>query len=224
MDAVKKLFGLMMLGMAIWMLSRIASFSIVIVSYSFLLFSLAWFFGLYLPRYIGQQVLNRGLGLVIATAGLMLLVGGMVQPALLTSWWQGSQSDAAEYFIVVHNVDDLTKQLSQAQAAHRPVILDFYADWCESCVVMDHKVFNSPDVKKVLNNYILLRADLSANSAADEALLKYFNVIAPPTVLFFDSQGHETNSHRIVGEVDASEFMDKLPSGIAKSCAENVKC
>ncbi|MBV9576199.1 MAG: protein-disulfide reductase DsbD, partial [Gammaproteobacteria bacterium] len=135
MEAVKKIFGMMLLALAVWMSSR-------------------------------------------------------VMPA----WQAFQQPMQASSFRVVHNVSDLNKQLAIAQTFHKPVLLDFYADWCESCVVMDKNVFNKTDVMQALNHFILLRADLSENTSDDEALLKNFNIIAPPTVLFFNRGGQEINS------------------------------
>ncbi|MCW5584073.1 MAG: protein-disulfide reductase DsbD, partial [Gammaproteobacteria bacterium] len=134
------------------------------------------------------------------------------------------ESTAASSFVVVHNEKDLHQQLINAQALRKPVLLDFYADWCESCVSMDKKVFNEPSVRHVLNQFVLLRADLSANNADDAALLKTYNVIAPPTVLFFNHQGQEVNSHRIVGELSAQEFMTRINTFITASCDKKVTC
>src|SRR5205814_2103215 len=123
-----------------------------------------------------------------------------------------------------HNIEDLNRQLLVAQTLHKPVLLDFYADWCESCVVMDKKVFSLPHVIKSLGYFVLLRADLSQNNTADELLLKQYDVVAPPTVLFFNNQGHEVNSHRIVGELTPQEFLARVNTFITASCDKNVTC
>jgi thiol:disulfide interchange protein DsbD len=111
-----------------------------------------------------------------------------------------------------------------AQGLGKPVMLDFYADWCESCIDMDKNVFNMKDVLTGLNKFVLLRADLSRNTAADEDLLRNFDSIAPPTVLFFNNQGHEVNSHRIVGELNAKEFMTRINTFITASCDKKMTC
>ncbi len=162
MNAIKKLFGFIMLVMAAWMLSRVA----------------------FLPQSTTQ-----------------------VRP-----------------FIVVHDMVELNKQLSIAHTSQKPVLLDFYADWCESCVTMDRNVFNMPNIQQALKGFILLRADLTANSKADEALLKNYNVVAPPTVLFFNNYGQEVNAHRIVGEVNAKEFTTRLNTFITASCDKKLQC
>jgi thiol:disulfide interchange protein DsbD len=100
--------------------------------------------------------------------------------------------------------------LALAQKSHHPVILDFYADWCQPCVAMDRHVFGASDIRSKLNDYVLLRADLSVNSGSDDALLRTFNVAGPPTVIFFDSLGREVRAQRIVGEVNKNEFLARL--------------
>src|SRR5262249_9085062 len=127
-------------------------------------------------------------------------------------------------FKIVHNVDDLNQQLLLARASGKPVLLDFYADWCESCVEMDNKVFKMPEVINNLNRFIMLRADLSENNAADSALLKAYSVVAPPTVLFFNDHGKEVNSQRIIGELSAQEFMTRINTFITASCDTKLTC
>lgn len=135
-----------------------------------------------------------------------------------------AQNAKPDSFITVHSVDELNKQLELAQAAHKPVLLDFYADWCASCVAMEHDVFDTATVKKELAPFILIRADLSNNNSADEILLKNYSVVAPPTVLFFNNQGHEMNSQRIVGEVNANEFIQRLNTFFTASCDTKMEC
>lgn len=208
MEAVKKVFGIFMLGMAIWLLSRIVSATTLLILWGFLLICIALFLGIYLPRVVRRRKLHGGLGFVFGLSGMLLMLGGVSMPDVVNKWV--NTNAAAPSFIVVHDVKSLNKQLSLAQAQHQPVILDFYADWCESCVSMDRHVFGKPDVQRKLSNYVLLRADLSANSEKDEALLKNYEVIAPPTVLFFDPTGREMNAQRIIGEVGAKEFLARL--------------
>ncbi|SRR5579883_342055 len=203
MKAVEKSVGVMMLAMAIWLLSRIASPLMIKFLWSALLIGIAFFIAWYLPRVIGKRALNRGLGVLVGCSGMLLLMSG-INPTDL------SPVISKPAFILVHDVASLNQQLSLARAEHKPVLLDFYADWCESCVTMDKHVFHAASVKQALTPYILLRADLSDNTVADEVLMKQYEVIAPPTVLFFDANGHEVNTSRIVGEVSTTEFLDRL--------------
>lgn len=209
MEAVKNIFGILMLAMAVWMLSRAVPTMVTTVLWSVLLLGVAVFFSVQLPKLIGRHVLNRVIGASVGVAAVMLMVTSIGAPGLMNT---PHSKGAATAFVLIHNVAELNKQLADAQATHHPVILDFYADWCESCVSMDKHVFEANDVRNKLNNYVLLRADLTNNDETLEALLKVYGVIAPPTVIFFDQQGHEMNSHRIVGEVDAQEFMTRVDS------------
>lgn len=211
MEAVKKISGLIMLGMAIWLLSRVLPVAIIKMCWGLFLVMTAVFFSIYMPRIIGRHKVNRSLGFAAGFSGMMLMMGGAGIPMPMMNWMHVEQEATnTREFVVVRNLDDLNKQLTSAKAAHQSVILDFYADWCESCVSMDKNVFNTEKIQKELTPYLLLRADITAYTAADETLLKQYQVIAPPTVLFIDSEGKEINPERIVGEVDAKEFLTRL--------------
>ena len=91
----------------------------------------------------------------------------------------------------------------------KTVILDFYADWCVSCRIMEQNIFQQKDVQTLLKNSMLLRADVTANNRAQQALEKYLQVFAPPTIVFFDRNGNELPNLRIVGEVSKKTFIEK---------------
>jgi thiol:disulfide interchange protein DsbD len=221
MKGVQIIFGLFMLAMAFWLLARVASFNTLMIFSAVLLLGAAFYFGFYKPQHHGNIIVNRSLGMVMGLAGL-LVIGTMNMPLVMNAIVANSEQHLA--FIVVHSTEELNQQLSLAKAAGKPVLLDFYADWCESCVVMDKKVFSLPGVVKGLDKFVLIRADLSKNSEADEALLKTYDVVAPPTVLFFNNYGQEVNSHRIVGALNAAEFMTRINIFITASCDKNLTC
>lgn len=211
MEAVRKLCGFVMLGMAIWLLSRIFPPMLIDLCWGGLLVGVALFLGLYLPQLVGKHALHRSLGFLVGLSGMMVMVGGVGMTNPVSSWMHVSSNErVTSPFTVVHSMDEFNMRLIKAQAAHQSVILDFYADWCESCVSMDHEVFSVPKVQSALKNYVLLRADLSGNAKAEAKFLKQFKVIGPPTVIFFDAQGKEIKSQRIVGEVSENEFLDRL--------------
>lgn len=114
-------------------------------------------------------------------------------------------------FTRVSNVSELEEKLKAAKHAHQEVLLDFYASWCTSCVTMDQQVLRSETVQKALKPYQMLRADLSLNTDEDAAIMKQFDVIAPPTILFFNKKGKEEKDKRIVGEVSEEQFLKRLP-------------
>lgn len=211
MDAVKYFFGIFMLAMAVWMLSRVAPHTLVMILWSALLLGSALFIAMHLPKLIGRHTFNRIFGSAVGCSAMFVLFLGVGSPTLVNKVMHNQEiKEASSNFVLIHNIADLNKQLAVAQRSHQPVILDFYADWCESCVSMDKHVFSTPDVRSKLSNYVMLRADLTEADETIEALLKEYGVIAPPTVLFFDPQGREMNAHRIVGEVDAQEFMSRV--------------
>lgn len=211
MEAIKDIFGILMLAMAIWLATRVASTQFISILWSLLLLGCGLFIGIRLPHLIGLKALNQLLGVLLGSVGLGLFI--MASMPSLTGGIQSNETAEVKgnpLFTVIRDIDSLKKQLTLAQTAGKPVILDFYADWCESCLVMERTVFSTSDVQRVLQHYILLRADLTANTEADQMLMKSFNVIAPPTVIFFAADGRELNSQRIVGEVDAKEFLVRL--------------
>jgi len=113
-------------------------------------------------------------------------------------------------FIAVQNLQQVQQQIHLAQHVGKPILIDFYADWCDSCVLMDKKVLHHPDVLKTLPKFVLLRVDVTQNTSADAELMKYFGVLAPPTILIFDRQGRELQNQRVVGEVGPQEFLARL--------------
>ena len=167
--------------------------------------------------YRGMGVLALFLGLFLAYQGTM-----MVRAQFLDSKQFAMHAEGG--FMVVRNPADLEQVLATANAAHKPVMLDFYADWCESCVSMDRNVFSQQSVQQALSSFILLRVDLTSNTATDESVMKKFDVIAPPTILFFSDSGQEVTSQRVVGEMSASEFLSRLDTFIAAGCNKNAYC
>jgi thiol:disulfide interchange protein DsbD len=113
--------------------------------------------------------------------------------------------------------EDLDRELAAAEAAGKPVMLDFYADWCVSCKVMEKYTFSVPEVQQDLAGFILLKADVTANSEADQALFRRFGVYGPPTTAFFGAHGRECRPFRLVGFVKADDFRSHL-ARFAREC------
>jgi thiol:disulfide interchange protein DsbD len=127
-------------------------------------------------------------------------------------------------FAVVHSEQELQDKLAQAKAEKVPVLVDFYADWCTSCVLMEKQVFANYKVQNALKPFMLVRVDLSANTEEDQLLLKKYNVIAPPSVLFFNASGKEVESRRIVGELNAKDFLNRIEVFMAGKCIMQAQC
>lgn len=224
MEVVKKMFGVLMLLMAVWLLSRIISASAIYFLLGLISLITALFFIYSRSPAKGWIKFHYACGVLLTIAGLWMFAMSFF-PSLTqgkyTPWLQPSNVSSA--FVVVKNVKELNRQLAVAKADKRPVLLDFYADWCESCLVLDKKIFSLSEVQTVLNRFVRIRADLSENSTEDEILLKQFNVIAPPTIIFFNSDGQEDDM-RIIGEVNKEEFLTKVNYFITASCNKNMTC
>jgi len=104
----------------------------------------------------------------------------------------------------IKTVEDLDAALAAAQG--KSAMLDFYADWCVSCIEMEHYTFTDPGVQEALSNTLLLQADVTANDPQDQALLRQFGVFGPPTIIFFGPDGLERDGFEVVGFMDAQDF------------------
>ena len=128
------------------------------------------------------------------------------------SGWGASNTQAAQVhvqFEKIKSIDDLDQVLVRAQKDNQVVMLDFYADWCISCKVIERVVFGNSDVVNNMKNVIAVQADVTKNDAADKALMAKFNIIGPPGILFFKA-GVEDRSQRIIGEINAQGFLEHL--------------
>ena len=153
-------------------------------------------------------------GLIAVCYGILLLIGtasgshNPLQPLDRLSVG-GDASGAKEEglaFQRIKTVADLERAIANATAAGKPVMLDFYADWCVSCKEMEKYTFTDPAVQGALANAVLLQADVTANDDADQALLKRFGIFGPPTIAFFNAQGKELPDFKLVGYVPPAEF------------------
>ncbi len=108
---------------------------------------------------------------------------------------------------------DLDRELAAASSAGKPVMLDFYADWCVSCKEMEHYTFSDENVQSSLTNVVLLQADVTLNDSDDQALLQRFDIFGPPTIVFFDTDGQERKNFRVVGFMPAADFSAHVLKG-----------
>lgn len=214
MMRVKQLFGFFMLALAIWMLERILPGAVILFLWAMLAFIIAVFIWQLKHNEQIWRKLHQGFGLMILSYAFILFggaVAGQVDPLYLLNYSLGRMAAVEKpKFILVKDMVQLNALLATAKQERKPVLLDFYADWCASCVVMDRHVFAQAAVSAVLKNFVLLRADVTKNNAFDKALLQQFHVIAPPTMLFFNVNGEEIRQSQIVGEVSAKVFLTHI--------------
>jgi thiol:disulfide interchange protein DsbD len=119
-----------------------------------------------------------------------------------------SEAASSLPFVRVKNLAELDARVVQANG--KPVMLDYYADWCVSCKEMERFAFSDPTVRAKLKNVVLLQADVTANNEDDKALLARYELFGPPAILFFGPQGKELTGQRVTGYQDAGQFLASL--------------
>jgi thiol:disulfide interchange protein DsbD len=120
-------------------------------------------------------------------------------------------------FKPIKTVADLREELDGARQRGQAVMLDFYADWCVDCVIMERTTFTDPRVVQALQPVLTLQADVTANDDEDRALMAHLDVIGPPTLLFFDASGEERRNYRVVGLLQADPFLRHLEEAWVES-------
>ena len=216
MEAVKSFFGVMLLALAIWIIQPLLAIAVQMLLWATLLI----FSGIYLRALdalphnaSGWHRLFKSIGLLALLLGVAYLIGALsgaraILRPLGNAGRVEAQAPAMLQFSRVIDVAELDRRI--AQASGRPVMLDFYADWCVSCKEMERFTFHDPAVQAKLKPVLLLQADVTANSEADSALLKRFGLYGPPGILFFDAQGNEMGDFRVIGYQDAAQFLKTL--------------
>jgi thiol:disulfide interchange protein DsbD len=220
MNVTKAVFGVLMLAVAVWMLSRVIPPTVTMLLWAMLLVLPSIYLSAIdpLPEHAsGWRKLWKGTGIMMLAYGVLLLIGlsmGNSNPLKpLHGFAVGGNAQAAEQGLVfqrIHSVAELEAKVKQASAEGKSVMLDFYADWCVSCKEMEAYTFTDAKVKQALGNVMLLQADVTANSDADKALLEKFQLIGPPAILFFDKDQHEHPENRVIGYQDADTFLQSL--------------
>jgi thioredoxin:protein disulfide reductase len=205
------------------MLSRIVPSWAVLLMWAVPAFVLAWV--LWRATFRSQPARNtsRALGAAAAVYGVTLLVGvvlGGTNP--LTPIPQLAAKVQHLEFKRFKTVADLEREVAAASAAGKAVMVDFYADWCVSCIEMEHKTFTVPDVQAALKDVVLLQADVTANDDEDKKLYAYFKIVGPPTIAFYGADGTERRNFRVVGFMEAAEFAAVVRQAIVAPAANNT--
>ncbi|WP_462319886.1 protein-disulfide reductase DsbD [Halochromatium sp.] len=222
MDSVKAVFGVLLLAVAILLVERVIPAAFAMVLWALLLISSGVYLGALTqhgPQASGWSKLWKALGVALLVYGVLMLVGtaaggkDTIQPLRGLMPAAGGHGAVAAHpeFKRIKTVADLDRAVAEAQAQGKPVMLDFYADWCVSCKEMERYTFPDPEVQQAMQRYVLLQADVTANDAEDKALMQErFGIPGPPAMLFFDSSGEEQRGWRLVGFVPADEFAAHL--------------
>ena len=221
MDGVKAVFGVGLLAVAIWLLERVIAPELTLLLWAALAIGSGVYLGAldFSPRQ-GWGQLWKATGSLVFVYGVLLLIGaasGAEDPLRPLQRLTGGGAGIAQasqvpapVFQDITDLEDLDRAIALASERNQPVMLDFYADWCISCKVMERKVFTDPDVVRHMNQFMLLRADVTANNEQHKALLNRFGLYGPPSIVFFDRKGDELKELRIQGEMQVGAFTRHL--------------
>lgn len=259
MNRTRQFFGVLLLAMAIYMLSRFLPSSITMALAGALAISTGVLYGAtdtLTRESTGTQRFAKGVGLVVSVYGLALLVGALsgggsyLRPleslasagggnarlgaSALSSQdagqnagqnagqdigRSGSEGGGELAFRLVKGPAGLQAAVAEASAQGRPLMLDFYADWCVSCKEMEAFTFTDESVHAALGNALVVQADVTANDAEDQALLKQFGLFGPPGIIFYDTAGNEIPGARVVGFVPAERFAAHVERAIGATAS-----
>ena len=216
MEAVKNFFGVLMLAMAIWLISTLIPISLQMLLWGALLVLSAIYMRALdslANNASGWEKLWKGVGILALLLGSAYLIGALsgardiLRPLAELGNGQATAAPIVQ-FDRVRNMAELDARLAQAKG--KSVVLDFYADWCVSCKEMERYTFSDMKVQDRLKDSVLLQIDVTDNNDEDKSLLKHFGLFGPPAILFFDRQGNEQGGQRIIGYLDAGQFLQSL--------------
>lgn len=202
MVQVKRFFGVLICGVALWMLMPVLPVVVQMMAWA----ALGAGYGAYLMWGVSAGWVFKAIGLIALSTGLMQLIGlasgsrDVLQPLAHNRTAQAS----AVIFKRIKSVSELNTVL--AANIGKTVMLDFYADWCIACKEMEQFTFTDPSIQQKLRNTVLLQADVTANDAEDKELLKRFQLFGPPGIILFNKQGKEMLGGRIIGYQNTSKF------------------
>ncbi|HET7609117.1 MAG TPA: protein-disulfide reductase DsbD [Gammaproteobacteria bacterium] len=225
MNTIKAGFGVVMLGVAIYLLGRFLPPTPTLFLWALLVFFTGVFIGAFDPLPASPTVGRRfakGIGALVCLYGALLFVGALlggddvfepIPRAALTQSGGGAVASTGSQELAFREIDTvaaLDAALMEARTAGQPVMLDFTADWCISCKEMEEYTFPDSSVVGALKPFMLLRADVTDNDDDDQALLQRFHSFGPPTIAFFDRSGFERTNYKLVGFVPADKFREHV--------------
>jgi thiol:disulfide interchange protein DsbD len=213
MRAVRRFFGVLLLGLAIWIITPVIATAVQMFLWAALFVGSGVFLRALEP--LGREAsawdrLGKAAGLLALLAGAAQAVGALSGARDPLQPLAGFFSDAPESSLPFETVKTAADLDARLKSAGKPVMLDFYADWCVSCKEMERFTFGDPQVKARLDRMVLLRADVTANTRDDKALLKRFRLFGPPGIVFFDASGREIEGLRVIGYQSPEKFIRSL--------------
>src|SRR6266851_4165741 len=215
MHAVRQFFGVLLLAVAVWIIAPVIPAAVQMLLWAGVLIGWGVFLGAlepFPPGATGWKRLSKAVGILALLAGAAQGIGALsgahdpLRP-LAGVFADSPEAQQSPAFETVRTLADLDTRL---KIAGKPVLLDFYADWCVSCKEMERFTFSDPQVQARLSGMTLLRADVTANTAEDKALLKRYRLFGPPGIIFFDASGREIEGVRVIGYQSPEKFMKSL--------------
>jgi len=217
MNNIKSLFGVALLAVAIWLLERILMPEITLLLWAALLIGSSVYLGAFEQAISGLQKLNKALGLFLFIAGFILMLGAAsgqtdpLRPLRFSTSTNNSEmiSHNKQLAHIITSRSEFEDALDFAQSKNKVMILDFYADWCVACKVLENHVFSDPQVQSALSDFIFIQLDMTKNTTEQLALLEEFDLFGPPGVLFFKNK-QRLNEADLIGEFDKTDFLNTL--------------
>lgn len=214
MIVIKGFFGLLLLAVAINLLSRILPPVFIMVLWAALLIFTGIYSGALNHAHSNQAKFRQGVGIMTLIYGVLILIGASqgshnpLQPLLKPTPVESYPLEKSASHTALTTLSEVNQALINSK--RKPAIIDFYADWCATCKQIESTTLQNPEVLRALKSFTFIKVDVTNNDLESQALLKTFDVIAPPTMIFFDTHGQELTNARLVGEITTTSLLDRL--------------
>ena len=212
MTMVNSLFGVMMLGVAIWMLEKVVDSYVTMMLYAMLGISFSLYLGVFEKD---NHIFKKSVAMILFIYSVSLFIGtlggstSMSKPLSFCNTSVSTTSDNLQLvgnkFIKITSLSELDKLLEQNRG--KKIMLDFYADWCVSCKEFEEVTFVDKDVQKKMKEFVLIQADVTLNGENEKALSQKYGIFGPPAIVFFDKNLKPIKSKRVIGFVKPKEFL-----------------
>ncbi len=223
MTLVSQIFGVVMLAISIWMLSRIIPGSIALFLWSLLFIGSGLYAGAFEPLkegISGAKKMIKVFAIMLSLIGVIMLIGsfsGATNPLNPLEKFGActpiGRTQAKHDFKVVKTIEELENEIKNS---NQKVMIDFSADWCTSCKELEHITFPDPTVASLMSQFKLLRVDVTKNTDTDKALLKKYNIFGPPAIIFYDKDANELKNFKTIGYKPPEEFFKTLKKVLEK--------
>jgi len=214
MTMVNAMFGVIMLGVAVWMVEKIVSTYVVMLLYGMLGVGTALYLGAF--ENVKVHIFKKSVAVILFIYSVSLLLGAlggsqsMLQPLSFLKTSVVKQDEKRFSFVVIHSIDELNKQLALHKG--KKVLLDFSAKWCVACKELEEVTFSDKLVKNKMEEFVLIRADVTKNTLQEKALSKKYGVFGPPAILFFNENSKLLSAKTIIGFIKPNDFISHLNS------------